>query len=147
MASDPPAGATVADGIVVLDRVHRFGSGIASLAAAIRRGDADGVIELLDVRPTALPGSRRRRGLASEEALAPVRERAVAAAAAGASTPRARAPRRRRSRRSAAFRVLCAHRRGPQGVATWTARIEGWLASEVGGLGSTARGTSGDRCS
>ena len=25
------------------------------------------------------------------------------------------------------FRILCAHRRGPYGVATWTARMEGWL--------------------
>jgi exodeoxyribonuclease V alpha subunit len=28
------------------------------------------------------------------------------------------------------FRVLCAHRRGPHGVATWTAQIEQWLAAE-----------------
>ena len=30
-----------------------------------------------------------------------------------------------------AFRVLCAHRRGPHGVDTWTAQIEGWLADEL----------------
>jgi exodeoxyribonuclease V alpha subunit len=29
------------------------------------------------------------------------------------------------------FRLLCAHRRGPHGVATWTERIEGWLAEEL----------------
>jgi exodeoxyribonuclease V alpha subunit len=33
-----------------------------------------------------------------------------------------------------AFRILCAHRRGPLGVATWTARIEAWLEAEVAGL-------------
>ena len=32
------------------------------------------------------------------------------------------------------FRILCAHRRGPYGVATWTARMEGWLAAELAGL-------------
>ena len=32
-AEDPPPGVTVGDGIVVLDRVHRFGGGIALLAA------------------------------------------------------------------------------------------------------------------
>ena len=42
-----------ADGIVVLDRVHRFGGGIARLAEAIRRGDADGVLEVLAAGPTA----------------------------------------------------------------------------------------------
>ena len=39
-------------------------------------------------------------------------------------------------RRSARFRVLCAHRRGPYGVATWTARIEGWLATRSSGFGA-----------
>jgi exodeoxyribonuclease V alpha subunit len=32
------------------------------------------------------------------------------------------------------FRLLCAHRRGPHGVATWTAQIERWLASELDGF-------------
>ena len=29
------------------------------------------------------------------------------------------------------FRLLCAHRRGPQGVASWTARIETWLGRDA----------------
>jgi exodeoxyribonuclease V alpha subunit len=33
-----------------------------------------------------------------------------------------------------AFRVLCAHRHGPYGVAAWTARIEGWLAADGDGF-------------
>jgi len=32
------------------------------------------------------------------------------------------------------FRLLCAHRRGPYGVATWSARIEAWLAEAVPGF-------------
>ena len=41
----------------MLDRVHRFGGGIARLAAAIRAGDADAVMELLRaVRPTTSSG-------------------------------------------------------------------------------------------
>src|SRR5438067_10362823 len=43
-----PSVSAVGDGIVVLRRVHRFGGGIARLAEAVRRGDADGVLELLD---------------------------------------------------------------------------------------------------
>jgi exodeoxyribonuclease V alpha subunit len=35
-----------------------------------------------------------------------------------------------------AFRVLCAHRRGNHGVATWMPRIETWLAGELPGFGS-----------
>ena len=32
------------------------------------------------------------------------------------------------------FRLLCAHRRGPYGVATWSARIEAWLGEAVPGF-------------
>ena len=46
-AEDPPVGVTIGDGIVVLDRVHRYGGGIAQLAEAIRRGDAEGAIAAL----------------------------------------------------------------------------------------------------
>ena len=42
-----------------------------------------------------------------------------------------------------AFRVLCAHRRGPHGVATWTARIEGWLAAEDAGFAAQGRWYAG----
>src|SRR2546423_544416 len=35
------------------------------------------------------------------------------------------------------FRLLCAHRRGPYGVATWSARVEAWLASAVPGFAAT----------
>ena len=35
-----------------------------------------------------------------------------------------------------AFRVLCAHRRGAHGVATWMPRIETWLAGELPGFGA-----------
>jgi exodeoxyribonuclease V alpha subunit len=33
-----------------------------------------------------------------------------------------------------AFRLLCAHRQGPHGVAAWTARVEGWLADALPGF-------------
>ena len=32
--------------------------------------------------------------------------------------------------------MLCAHRRGPHGVATWMPRIETWLAGELPGFGA-----------
>ena len=42
-----------------------------------------------------------------------------------------------------AFRVLCAHRHGPSGVATWTRAVEGWLADAVPGYGAEARWYAG----
>jgi exodeoxyribonuclease V alpha subunit len=38
-----------------------------------------------------------------------------------------------------AFRVLCAHRRGPHGVATWTEQIERWLTGAVDGFDAAER--------
>jgi exodeoxyribonuclease V alpha subunit len=124
-------------GIVVLERVHRFGAGIAQLAEAVRAGNADAVIETLEGAPdgiTWLPVDVA----AVPEALAPVRDEAVAAAravieaaAAGASAEAIAA--------LGAFRVLCGHRRGAYGVSTWVARIEGWLAEAVDGFAARGR--------
>jgi exodeoxyribonuclease V alpha subunit len=127
VADDPPAGATIGDGIVVLDRVHRFGDGIASLAEAIRRGAADAVFDVLRGGAEGVTWIDVDVGDdAARDALAPVRERAVAAARAVIDAARAGAASDALAALGA-FRLLCAHRRGPEGVATWTARIEGWL--------------------
>ena len=115
---------TIGDAIVVLRRGYRFGGGIATLAEAVRRGDADAALTLLraggeDVRWIDADAAERATPCA------PVREPAVAA---GRRRRRGR-PRRRGAggarRRSAHFRLLCAHRRGPYGVATWNARRRG----------------------
>ena len=133
-AAGPSSGASIAAGIVVLDRIHRFGGGIASVAEAIRRGDGDEVMSLLSAgaegvtwipvdvsepQAEASPAVVRDQAVAAGRA---VREAARAGDAAGALAA------------LGAFRVLCAHRRGPQGVATWTSRIEGWMASAVPGF-------------
>ena len=125
---DAAPGPPVGDGIVVLDRVHRYGEGIAALAGALRRGDADRVLDVLARAPAGVtwiadPGD--------EAALGPVRDAAVAAyggvIAAAAAGNRALA-----LARLGGFRLLCAHRRGEHGVATWTAQVEAWLAAEIG---------------
>ena len=74
-----------------------------------------------------------RRGFAepgAREALRPVRRTAVAAgrriveaARAGDAADAIAA--------LGSFRLLCAHRRGPYGVATWNALVESWLANEL----------------
>ena len=121
----------VAPGIVVLDRVHRFGGGIASLAAAIRAGDGDAVMELL--RAGADDVIWLDGDVAEQDALPLVSQAALAAART--TIKAARAGRAREALDAlGSFRILCAHRRGPYGVATWTARMEGWLAAELAGL-------------
>src|SRR5581483_3880536 len=126
--------AAIGDGIVVLRRVHRFGGGIARLAEAVRRGDADTVVGLLaeggeDVR--WIPADLADRD--AEAALGPVREAVVAAGRRVVEAARA-GDARRAIAAHGAFRLLCAHRRGPQGVATWMARAEAWLAAAVEGF-------------
>ena len=120
-------GTDTAPGIVVLDRVHRFGGAIARVAEAIRHGNADATIEALaDV--TWIPVDPAAP--ASQAALAPVHAgaiecfRAVTEAAQAGEAARA-------IEALGAFRVLCAHRQGPYGVTGWTSRIESWLAAEL----------------
>jgi exodeoxyribonuclease V alpha subunit len=132
--ADPAPG--FGQGIVVLERGHRFGGGIAELAMAIRRGEAERVLELLADPPEGIHWIEAEA--ADEAALAPVREGAlqtahdvIEAAAQGEAQRALQALGR--------FRILCAHRRGPYGVASWTARLEGWLADAVEGFASDER--------
>ena len=122
----------VGDGIVVLRTVHRFGGGIERLADAIHAGDADAAIgALADESITWIDADAGDP--AALDLLAPVRDGAVATGLAvieaAESGDAARA-----IRELGAFRVLCAHRRGPHGVATWMPRIETWLAGELPGF-------------
>jgi exodeoxyribonuclease V alpha subunit len=123
-------------GIVVLERVHRFGAGIAALAEAVRHGDADAVIAVLEQAPegvTWLPVD-----VAATADLAPVRERAVGAARAVIGAAR-EGDAARAIEALGAFRVLCGHRRGAYGVSSWVARIESWLAEAVEGFAIRSR--------
>jgi exodeoxyribonuclease V alpha subunit len=113
-----PAG----EGIVVLDRVYRYGEGVGALADAIRAGDADAAM-------AALPGVTWIPDPA--DALGPLRDAALAAARSVTAAAR-EGDGARAIEALGAFRLLCAHRRGPYGVSGWTARIEGWLGTEPG---------------
>ena len=128
------AGAEIGDGIVVLHKVHRFGRAIATLAEAIQGGDADGALRVLTEGGSTIEwivtdASPQTAG----DALAAVRAAAVAsgrsvieAARAGDAASAIAALGR--------FRLLCAHRHGPEGVATWMQRVEDWLRAEVEGF-------------
>jgi exodeoxyribonuclease V alpha subunit len=116
-------------GIVVLDRVHRFGGGIAKLADAIRRGDGSEAVSALQGAPgeiTWLPVDVHQ----SEAGLGLVRDRAVAAGLEVATAARQGAA-GDALRALGRFRLLCAHRRGPHGVSEWTTRVQGWLAPDI----------------
>lgn len=119
--------------VVTLDHVYRFGGPLADLAAAVRVGNPDAVLDLLSAGHEEIHWIEADvADAASVAQLDPIRERvvstgrktfeaAVAADAAGALTALGE------------HRVLCAHRRGPYGVAGWNPRIESWLAGEVEG--------------
>jgi exodeoxyribonuclease V alpha subunit len=131
-----PAPGTDSESIVVLDRGHRFGGGIAALAAAIRVGDADTVMDLLRAGAEDVAWID---GDAAGPAIA-ARVRADALAPARAVLDGARAGDGEAALRAlGTFRILCAHRRGPYGVASWTARVEGWLEDAVTGFSSGER--------
>ena len=132
------ADAPVGDGIVVLDRVHRFGAGIAALAAAVRHGDADAAVDVLAAAPEGVTWLPVDAGdPAAEAALAPVRAGAVAAARAVVAAARAGEARDALAALGT-FRLLCAHRRGEHGVATWMARVEAWLGAALEDLDPAA---------
>ncbi|HWB71792.1 MAG TPA: exodeoxyribonuclease V subunit alpha, partial [Egibacteraceae bacterium] len=138
-AADPPDGAAVGDGIVVLRRVHRFGGGIAALARAVRRGEAEAAVDLLgagldDVRWIDVDVADRQ----ATSALAPVRDAVVDAGRRVAEAARA-GDARAALEGLAALRVLCAHRRGPYGVAAWTAQVEAWLSAAIADYGVGGR--------
>jgi exodeoxyribonuclease V alpha subunit len=137
-ATEPPGDGRVGDGIVVLRRVHRFAGAIADLAESVRAGDAEGAIAVLrgghdDVRwievDIAEPDAR--------DALDPVRETAVAAGRAIVESAR-KGDAAAALAALGSFRLLCAHRRGPYGVATWNTVVESWLASELDRFGEDA---------
>jgi exodeoxyribonuclease V alpha subunit len=133
------ASSVIGDGIVALRHVHRHGGAIAELARAIQRGDADAALEVL-----AAGGSNVE--WIDLEAAEPAADDGRDVIETGAvDSGRAVIEAARAGRADAAlhalngFRVLCAHRRGAEGVEGWTRRIEGWLLRAVEGF-STAPG-------
>ncbi|HTU87083.1 MAG TPA: exodeoxyribonuclease V subunit alpha [Solirubrobacteraceae bacterium] len=129
------AGVVLADivavgrGVVVLDRVYRYGGGIAKLADAIRHGDGDAAVAALGAAPDEITWLEMDV-YETEAGLELVRDRAVAAGLEVARAARDGAGNEALAA-LASFRLLCAHRRGPYGVSDWTSRIQGWLAADV----------------
>jgi exodeoxyribonuclease V alpha subunit len=112
--------------------VYRFGGVIARLAAAVREGDADRTVAILRdgaEEITWLPVDAAD-DTAALDALRDSARRAAAAVIRAARAGDTRAA----LEALGAFRLLCAHRRGPYGVAVWAARVESWLAGTIEGF-------------
>jgi exodeoxyribonuclease V alpha subunit len=106
--------------IASLRTSHRFGASIGELASAIRDGDADRAIEVLRA------GGPHIEWIGSEDltehlrkVLVPHALRLRQAAIAGDTAAALAA--------LDEHRLLCAHRRGPYGVAHWNRQVERWL--------------------
>jgi exodeoxyribonuclease V alpha subunit len=128
------ARSAIGDGVVVLRHVRRHGGAIAGFARAVQAGDADAALAELAAEDSNVDWLRLDPSdPATAEQLDPIRDRAVesgrlvieAAREGDAATALDALE---------GFRLLCAHRRGPEGVWAWTANIERWLEIEVEGF-------------
>lgn len=110
-----------ADVVSRLTHTYRFGSGIGALAQAIRDGDADTALSVIDesddVELVTDPMTLRGRLVRTSVRL---RRHAVDGDAEGAL------------RVLGEHRLLCAHRTGPTGVTSWNRHVEQWVAEETG---------------
>ena len=138
-AMEPPAGAVIGDGIIVLRRIHRFGGGIAAVAEAIRSGDAEAALATLrsggDGDLHWIEVDVAGAGVVAGGAVGALRDAAVdsgrrilqeAIAGRGAGALAALGE----------FRLLCAHRHGPYGAQEWMAQVERWLADDIAEIGA-----------
>lgn len=146
LAGDPDQLASVEAGAVLADLVdglgaradvriaalhtsHRFGVRIGELAAAIRDGDADRTVEVLrdggdHVEWLDTSANPENPGDQLREVLLPpalrLREAAILGDARAALDTLDE------------HRLLCAHRRGPFGIAHWNRQVERWLTDATG---------------
>lgn len=95
---------------------HRFGDGsaIAELASAVRAGDSEAARRALEGDEAVSLSSTSGRSI-----IEPVASAMRQAALSGDATAAAK--------HLDSVRVLCAHRRGPAGVARWNSMVESWL--------------------
>ena len=116
----------IRNGVVRLERNWRFGGAIAEFAAAVQHDDGDAAMELLTGGSAELTFVAADPAEIGPDRLGTFRDQVVGAAtdligaAENGDVDQA-------LRVLDEHRVLCGHRRGPYGVARWTAEIERWL--------------------
>ncbi|GGF43652.1 exodeoxyribonuclease V subunit alpha [Williamsia phyllosphaerae] len=113
-----PERSEMADGVVRLRRRRRFGARIGRLADAVRAGDADEALSILDAgMPDLTLEPAEEAHIARGEVAAWVQAMAAAADRGDAEAALAAL---------GGHRVLCAHREGPAGVRQWAQRVTAW---------------------
>jgi exodeoxyribonuclease V alpha subunit len=124
--ADPATRAALRGGVVRLEVVHRHGAVIGRLAAAIRAGHDDEVLQLLRAGEPDVTFVETAADAPSDSELADVRQRAERAGVALIAAARVGdVPTALEALES--HRVLVAHRRGPAGVAHWASLVEQWV--------------------
>ena len=123
---------SIADRVVVLERVHRFEEQgpIADFADAVRRGDSDRAVTLLDGDLQSVVWVESRTGASYRgltERVAAHRIRLVELASRSGNEKEALAA-------LGELAVLCAHREGPGSVDQWRRDIESVLDARFPGL-------------
>ncbi|MDT5078102.1 MAG: exodeoxyribonuclease alpha subunit [Mycobacterium sp.] len=111
--------------VVTLQTPHRFGESIGALAAAIRTGNADAALAVLQA------GGDHIEWIDDPDPTAPLRKVLLPQALAlrqAAVLGDARAALATLDEQ----RLLCAHRRGPYGVQHWNRQVERWLTESTG---------------
>lgn len=115
-------------GVAALVTSHRFGAEIGALAEAVRTGDAERAVALLQAGGDRVelvdaedPAERAARVRAL---VVPHAQEVLAAAERGDAEAALRLLDRQR--------LLCAHREGPFGVRQWNAQVERWLGEATG---------------
>jgi exodeoxyribonuclease V alpha subunit len=114
----------LAGGVIRLTKVRRFGEQIKQLAAAVRDGDADSVIDLLAaghsqfelVDPNDLASVRDDIVTTAEQMRRAGADGDTQTALAGLHT----------------HRLLCAHRQGTSGVEHWSRQAMEWIGTTAG---------------
>ena len=109
------------NGVVRLRVPHRFGAEIGALAEAVRTGDADLAVALLEAGGV-LTLTDDEQPLRDE-----LLEQAATLRAAGQEGDAAGA-----LRLLGRHRLLCAHRHGPYGVSHWNAQVQAWTGTRPG---------------
>jgi exodeoxyribonuclease V alpha subunit len=111
--------------VVTLRTPHRFGESIGALAAAIRTGNADAALGVLQA------GGDHIEWIDDPDPTGPLRKVLLPQALAlrqAAILGDARAALATLDEQ----RLLCAHRRGPYGVQHWNRQVERWLTESTG---------------
>ncbi len=138
LVAPAPTGETsaVADRVVRLERVHRFGeeSGIASFAGAVRRGDIELALSVLDEGRSDLRWVRPE----DAELLGGLRQRVVESALSIVTTCRS-GDISGSLERAKRLKVLTAVRLGRFGLYEWSDLIEDGVAAQVRSLRSDGR--------